>query len=104
MARPAPTIICESCDPISYKTEQILAADAVYAVYYKDTPINIKTVNKLYNMPPKYKKTSFQNPGYALCLAKRLNELFSTTDFVVRQMIGGDVYTGKVIDFYGDDE
>lgn len=95
MARPAPTIICESCDPITYKAEQILNADAVYAVFYKDKPINIRTINKLYNMPPKYKKTSFQNPGYAVCLAKRLNELFSTNEFVVRVMVGGDIYNGR---------
>ena len=95
MARPQPTVLMEAINPDTYKSEQILEADAVYAVFYKDKPINIKTVNKLVTAPVKYKKTSFQNPGYALNLAKRLNEQFQTEDFVVRIMEGGTVYTGK---------
>ncbi len=96
MARPAPHIIMEATDPDTYKSEQILEAEAIYAVFYQNNPINIKTVNKLVTAPTKYKKTSFQNPGYALNLAKRLNELFHTDDFVVRVMEGGTIYTGKV--------
>jgi hypothetical protein len=43
----------------------------------------------------KYKSTSFQNPGHALNLAKRLNELYKTDEFVVRIMEAGKIFTGK---------
>lgn len=95
MARPSPTVIMEAVDPVTFKTEQILLADAVYSVYYDDVPVNIKVINKLADTPAKYKKTSFQNSGYALHLAKRLNALFKTDKFIVRKMNGGEVYTGE---------
>lgn len=103
MARPQPTIIMEAVDQDTYKSEQILEAEAIYAVYYQDNPINIKTVNKLVTAPIKYKKTSFQNPGYALNLARRLNEKFNSEDFVVKVMEGGKLYTGEPTnDFYDE--
>jgi hypothetical protein len=93
----------EAIDQDTYLSEQILAADSVYAVFYKDSPINIKTVNTLVTAPIKYKKTSFQNPGYAINLAKRLNDKFQTEDFVVRIMDGGTVYNGMPKnDFYDE--
>lgn len=96
MARPAPVVVLESIDPKTYRAEQVLDADTVYAVFYRDRPINLRTLNKLISTPgPKYKKTSFQNPGSALALAKRLNNLFGTDEFVVRELMAGNIYTGK---------
>lgn len=39
---------------------------------------------------PKYKKVSFSNPGHAINLAKKLNDLFSCNDFDVRRLTSGE--------------
>jgi len=96
MARPKPTVLVESIDSATYKSEQVLQSEGIYAVYYKRQPINLRTVNTLISYPgPKYKKCSFSAPGHALNLAKKLNALFKTTDFTVHALIAGDEYTGK---------
>ena len=75
MARPKPNIIIEISDK-QYNTEQILEAGAIYAVYYENKPINIRSLNTLVNYPgPKYKKVSFSNSGHAFNLADRLNKV-----------------------------
>ena len=84
MARPKPTVIMEYIYKDSHKSEQVLEADHVYAVYYRDKPINLRLLSYLVSYPgPKYKKTQFSNKGYAINLAKRLNKLFKTSDFEV---------------------
>ena len=94
MARPKPTIILELVDNKSYKAEQILAAGAIYAVYYQGQPINLRTLNRAVSYPgPKYKKVSFSNPGHALNLADRLNTTFKTTEFNVYKLLDGEIYT-----------
>ena len=93
MARPKPTIITEFVDR-NYNSEQILKAEAVYAVYYEDSPINLRSLNTLVDYPgPKYKKSSFQNSGHAFNLADRLNKLFSTDKFSVIKLTQGEVIT-----------
>jgi len=68
----------------TYKTEQVLASDGVWAVYFDDSPVNLKTSNMLIQYPgPKYKKVSFSNPGHAINLAKKLNTQFKTDKFTV---------------------
>jgi hypothetical protein len=68
----------------TYKTEQVLASDGVWAVYYDNSPVNLKTSNMLIQYPgPKYKKVSFSNPGHAINLAKKLNTQFKTDKFSV---------------------
>ncbi len=94
MARPKPNIILEHTDPKTYKSEQILQADFIYAVYYDDRPINLRTLNQLVNYPgPKYKKVSFSNPGHAFNLAERLNRIFKTEQFKVWKLTGGEIVT-----------
>jgi hypothetical protein len=91
MARPKPTIIMEDVDR-NYNSEQILEAGAIYAVYYKGKPINLRTLNTLVNYPgPKYKKVSFSNSGHAFNLADRLNKKFNTADFAVFKLLEGQV-------------
>lgn len=91
MSRPKPDILMEFVDSKTYKSEQILQAEAIWAVFYKDQPFNLKSQNKLTNYPgPKYKKTSFSNPGHALNLAKKLNSMFKTTDFSVYKLTEGE--------------
>jgi len=92
MARPKPKILMEFTDPKSYRSEQILAADAIYAVFYDNKPINLRSLNSLVNFPgPKYKKVSFSNSGHAFNLATRLNKLFKTDKFTVVKLIEGEV-------------
>ncbi len=92
MSRPAPNILMEFVDGKTYKSEQVLDAEAIWAVFYKDKPFNLKSQNKLTNYPgPKYKKTSFSNPGHAFNLAERLNAQFNTEEFCVVRLEGGPV-------------
>lgn len=94
MSRPAPTVLLEHIDKKTYRSEQVLAANAIWAVFYKGQPFNLKSSNALTNFPgPKYKKTSFSNEGHAHNLAKKLNELFNTQDFDVRRLVDGQVVT-----------
>lgn len=84
MSRPKPQILAEYTHKQTYKTEQVLASDGVWAVFYNNKPINLKTANMLTQYPgPKYKKVSFSNPGHAKNLAKKLNVQFKTDKFTV---------------------
>jgi len=76
----------------TYKSEQILEAEAIWAVFYKNEPFNLKSFNSLTSYPgPKYKKVSFSNPGHAINLAKKLNLTFGTTDFQVVKLTQGTI-------------
>tara|TARA_B100002019_G_scaffold271703_1_gene266342 strand:- start:253 stop:555 length:303 start_codon:yes stop_codon:yes gene_type:complete len=90
MSRPKPTVILTHTDQQTYKSEEVLSADAIYAVFHKDKPINLRTLNSLVSYPgPKYKKVSFSNPGHAFNLSDRLNNLFRTNDFSVVELKHG---------------
>jgi hypothetical protein len=90
MARPKPNIILENVNPKNYKAEQILQAEAIYAVFYQGKPINLRTLSHLVSYPgPKYKKVSFSNSGHAFNLAERLNKLFKSEEFSVFKLTGG---------------
>jgi hypothetical protein len=95
MARPKPSIIMENHNKDTNKSEQILEASAVYAVFYQGKPINVRMVNHISSsIGPKYRKSVFPNSGFALNLAKRLNALFCCTDFKVHKLVAGEEYTG----------
>ena len=90
MARPKPVIILENVNK-QYKAEQVLNADAIYAVFYQGKPINLRTLSHLISYPgPKYKKVSFSNSGHAFNLSDRLNKMFKTTDFAVFKLVAGE--------------
>lgn len=93
MARPKPTILLTHVDPGTFKSEEILEADAIYAVFYQGKPFNLRThLNSLQDYPgPKYKKVSFSNPGHAFNLMEKLNKLFKCADFSVVEMRQGHV-------------
>ena len=91
MSRPKPTILKEHVDKKTYKTEQVLQSDAIWAVFFQNQPFNLKSANMLTSYPgPKYKKTSFSNPGHALNLAKKLNNLFDSDEFTVVKLTAGE--------------
>ena len=84
MSRPKPTVLIEHTDKATYKTEQVLASEGVWAVFFDTKPINLKTSNMLTQYPgPKYKKVRFSNPGHAKNLARKLNTQFKTDKFTV---------------------
>jgi hypothetical protein len=96
MARPKPTIILENVNPKNYKAEQVLEAEAIYAVFFQGKPINLRTLSHLVSYPgPKYKKVSFSNSGHAFNLAERLNKMFKTTDFKVFKLTSGTQISEK---------
>ena len=76
----------------TYKSEQILEAEAIWAVFYKGSPFNLKSASNVTSYPgPKYKKVSFSNPGHAHNLAKKLNQMFNCKDFEVVELTSGKV-------------
>jgi hypothetical protein len=92
MSRPKPRILLDYTNKKTYKTEQVLEADAIWAVFYKNEPFNLKSFNSLTSYPgPKYKKVSFSNPGHARNLAKKLNAIFGVDDFEVVKLTQGIV-------------
>ena len=91
MSRPKPTILVEHVNKLSYKSEQVLSSEGIWAVFFDGQPINLKSGNMLVSYPgPKYKKTSFSNPGHAINLAKKLNTLFKSELFTVVLLKNGD--------------
>jgi hypothetical protein len=96
MSRPKPIILLENVNKKDYKSEQVLDAEAIWAVFYKNKPFNLKSSNMTTNYPgPKYKKVSFSNPGHAFNLAKKLNTLFNVQDFAVVKLTQGETVTEK---------
>lgn len=91
MSRPKPKILIECTDRKLFKVEQVLEADAIWAVFYKDKPINLKT-GTIAGVAgaPKYRKVSFSNKGHAINLAKELNSMFNSTDFSVYKLTAGE--------------
>lgn len=96
MSRPKPTVLLNYTDPKTYKSEQVLNASGIYAVFFQDKPINLRTLNSLVNYPgPKYRKVSFSNPGHAFNLAEKLNKLFKTSQFTVVLLTAGQTINEK---------
>jgi hypothetical protein len=92
MSRPKPKVLLEYANKENYKIEQILESEAIWAVFYKDQPFNLKSGSMVSSYPgPKYKKVSFSNPGHARNLARKLNKLFKTTDFTVVKLTQGEI-------------
>jgi hypothetical protein len=91
MSRPKPNILLEFTDKNTYRREEVLDAEAIWAVFYQGKPFNLKSSNSISPTPgPKYKKTSFSNPGHAINLAKKLNSTFKSAEFEVYKLTKGD--------------
>ena len=86
-----PKILLEITNKKSFKTDQVLESDAIWAVFYNDKPINLKTTSVIaQQLGPKYKKVSFSNSGHAFNLSEKLNKLFNTVDFTVYKLTTGE--------------
>ena len=91
MSRPKPTVLLEVTNKKTYKTDQVLEAEAIWAVFYKGKPVNLKTTSVIaQQVGPKYKKVSFSNSGHAINLAEKLNKLFNCQDFAVYKLTTGE--------------
>jgi len=96
MSRPKPIVLLEMTNKKNYKVEQVLEAEAIWAVFYKDKPVNLKTNSVVaQDLGPKYKKVSFSNAGHAHNLAEKLNKLFNCTDFSVYKLTDGEKVTER---------
>ena len=90
MSRTQAKILLELVDKKTYRVDQIVEASGIWAVYYQNQPFNLKNTHYLdSNAVPKYKKTSFSNPGHARNLCRKLNAQFKTTDFSVVYLTQG---------------
>lgn len=90
MSRTQPKILLELVDKKTYKCDQIVEASGIWAVFFDGQPINLKSQHYLDNTTtPKYKKTSFSNPGHARNLCRKLNAQFKTNKFTVVFMNSG---------------
>ena len=91
MSRTQPKVLVEYVDKKTYKVDQIVEAYGIWAVFYDGQPINLKTSHYLDSESiPKYKKTSFSNPGHARNLCRKLNTQFKTDKFTVVFLNSGD--------------
>lgn len=91
MSRPKPKVLLEITNKKNYKRDQVLEAEAIWAVFYKGKPINLK--NDLITgseAGPKYKKISFSNAGHAFNLSEKLNRQFNCSDFEVYKLTAGE--------------
>jgi hypothetical protein len=90
MSRTHPKVLLEIVDKKTYKCDQVVEASGIWAVFYDGQPINLKSQHYLDSeSTPKYKKTSFSNPGHARNLCRKLNRQFKTTLFTVMFMNSG---------------
>lgn len=98
MSRPKPEIIIDFTDKKTYKAEQVLRAEAIYAVFYDNKPINLRSKHAMLDYPgPKYKKCSFSNSGHAFNLSDKLNEMFKTDKFTVHRLTQGEKIDREII-------
>jgi hypothetical protein len=87
MARPtATTLLSTQID--DFTGIEILQAESLYTVLYKQQPINVK--NKYWNAQGefnKYTRTTYPSEKPAVNLANKLNKLFFTTDFTAVKIL-----------------
>jgi hypothetical protein len=91
MSRPKPIILLSSIDSRTYRAEQVLLADAIYAVFFDGQPINLRSLHTVIDLGAKYKKVSFSNSGHSHNLCSKLNKLFKTDKFEVVKLTEGVV-------------
>lgn len=92
MSRTQPKVLLELVNKDTYKCDQIIEAAGIWVVTYEGQAFNLKSQHYLDSEDtPKYKKTSFSNPGHARNLCRKLNVQFKTDKFNVVFMNDGSV-------------
>ena len=87
MARPSATILL-STQLDDFNSIEVLNAQGLYAVLYKDLPINLKTESWTERgQLKKYVRTTYPNKKPAENLAAKLNKDFFTEDFSVVKIL-----------------
>jgi hypothetical protein len=87
MARPPATILL-SRQLDDFTVIEVLDAEGLYAVLYKDLPFNLKTESWTERGElKKYVRTTYPNKKPADNLAKKLNKDFFTNDFSVVKIL-----------------
>jgi len=87
MARTKPTVIM-SIQFDDYNQIDILEAQGVWTVLYKQRPINVKNISMhLEGLRAKYAKVTYPSPAPARLLAKKLNTKFNCTDFTAVKIL-----------------
>jgi len=62
MSRPKPKVLLEYVNKKTYKSEQILEADAIWAVFYKGEPFNLKSASNVTSYPGPLELRSYEIP------------------------------------------
>ena len=91
MTRPRSKVIIQHTDSKTFRTEQVLEASGIWAVFYQGKPFNLMALNR--HCPqtnPVYKKVSFTGSGNAHALANKLNKKFNCNDFSVVELFPGN--------------
>jgi len=83
MSKPSKPVLLSSTSPGLVQIE-VLAADGVYQVYYQGQAIALRHSSQ--GSEYKYPKSCFPQRGHAQRLADRLNTMFDTTQFQVREI------------------
>lgn len=88
MARPAAEVLLHRVIDDEHGLD-ILAADKMFVVVYKDQPINIRQVlwTKLGVTQYKYQRNGVPTEASAKNLAARLNRWFNCNDFTVKRVL-----------------
>ena len=87
MARPSATILL-STQLDDFNSIEVLSAQGLWAVLYKQQPINLKTLHWTERGElKKYLKVVYPNAAPAENLAKKLNRDFFTTEFTVVKIL-----------------
>ena len=87
MARPGATILL-STQVDDFNSVEVLSAQGLWAVLYKQQPINLKTQHwSERGELKKYLKVVYPNQAPADNLAKKLNKDFYTTEFTVVKIL-----------------
>ena len=85
MVRPKAPVLLQQADDIG--DIEIMMAPAVWIVMYQNTAISMaRRTWTVRGQVVKYMRTNFSNPAHAYRLARKLNKMFDTDDFTVREI------------------
>ncbi len=80
-------------NPTETHIGEVISGEGIYAVALDGVPISLRT-RRLYDDPrTKYRKTLFNNKGWCIVLAERLNRRFKTDRFAAMTLIVGEPIT-----------